>query len=195
MPNRTDSTLTVFPQSERFGKPVPQKRPAQTELHDSREVSRARFLQPRKQQPRLPLQVNDASLFGNRLVPQSVPAPSQTLRNGQEALENPSRYRGILEEDQAGDCTVAYQMTADFPVVVLKKRVMDNGHRSPLTLSYHANLCNLQDFFEETGTIWMVYECLDVSLEDIQTSPAASFKEYELAAIATEVCVRKHTLV
>ena len=97
------------------------------------------------------------------------------------------RYRSILEEDQAGMCTVAHESVPEFPVVALKLRPLNTEQQGRLMVTSHPNLVNIQHFYEEQISVWIAYECMAVALSEIQASTAAALKEYEWAAICKEV--------
>ena len=72
--------------------------------------------------------------------------------------------------------------------MLLKKRAKPKSDiECLLNTTHHANLVNLLAFFEHDGAINLVYECMQVSLLQLQASPYNAFVEYELAAICKEV--------
>ena len=173
-PSRSASIVTVFPHSDKF-RALPQKRPFALEGRKDRHAPKRRFLNGA---------VNPPSLFADR----ASPARADRLieqRTGQSVCD--AHYRDILEEDQAGECTIAYRLSDDFPVVAIKKRTFDQPHKGSLSPTCHENICNLLEFcYKDESTVWLVYECMTVSLSEIQACPI-SLQEYELAAIITEV--------
>ena len=67
-------------------------------------------------QPALPLVVHEGSLFERR-------QPQEVASHSHLAPDPWCRYRAILDEDQAGPCTVAHLVDSSFELVVLKKKV------------------------------------------------------------------------
>ena len=172
---RSDSIVTVFPQSDRF-KGIPQKRAIEPHTGNVQSLPRKRFLN---------LPVNPPSLFSEW---QDRSKTDWQGGHDSERVANPSHFQSILEEDQAGECTLAYRRTNNFPMVVIKHRAVTGKGIETLRSTSQKNVCNLLDFFPVgNGSISLVYECLAVSLSEIQACPTAPLQEYELAAVATEV--------
>ena len=172
--------VTVFPQSDRYQGSL--KRPAPQDEDREQNKSRARFLQSQKP-PRLPLPVNSGSLFVQDRSPQADVQPPP--RDGPSPQDR--EFMNIIEEDQAGTCTVAYR-GSNFQTFAVKTRMVEQHQLDCLKRTHHPNICNLADFFQpKPSSVCLVYEDMAVSLAELQSCPTATFKEYELAAIGSEV--------
>jgi serine/threonine protein kinase len=127
--------------------------------------------------PRLPLNVN-------RKV--------TSINNANIQNESPwKKFHGFLEIYQAGWGTVAYENCSAFPVVIIKKiRVESAKVPERVKNISHANVVHLHEVFSDFSDgpcLYMVYDCMSVSLTDIQSTPCGSFEEFEIAAICNEV--------
>lgn len=176
-PNR----LTTFPHSSHYyEKGLPRKRRSSTnEDAEKCRVVRTRDSPP----PSLPTLPFHRSQQNNEPPPKVVQNTST-----QNTSTNADQFRGIIAEYQAGEGIVAHRADAKFLLVLLKKKPRsrsDAKHR--LTSTDHPNLVNLLTFFEDDGVINLVYECMHVSLLQLQASPYNAFVEYEIAAICKEV--------
>ena len=77
---------------------------------------------------------------------------------------------------------------SNFETFAIKTRTLQNFDIAGLKRTYHPNVCNLTDFFTpNTENVCFVYEDMAISLAQVRSAPTATFKEYELAAIAAEV--------
>ena len=172
-PNR----LTTFPHSSHYyERSVPQKRRSSA----NGEAEKRRYIRNRHSPPPPPLPAaHPPRPQQNHELP---PATSS------DASTNANTFRRIIAENQAGEGIVAHRDNSKFPLVLLKKRTKPEADTECLlTTTHHANLVNLLAFFEHDDAINLVYECMQVSLLQLQASPYNAFVEYELAAICKEV--------
>ena len=171
-PNR----LTTFPHSSHYHeRNVPQKRRSSA----NGEAEKRRYIRNRHSPPP-PLPA----------VHPPRPQQNHELRSAtsSDANTNANTFRRIIAENQAGEGIVAHRDDSQFPLVLLKKRAKpESDIECLLNTTRHANLVNLLAFFERDGAINLVYECMQVSLLQLQASPYNAFVEYELAAICKEV--------
>ena len=183
----SSNRVTTFPSSESYRASL--KRPSSPDNAESQNKTRARFLQQQKP-PRLQLPVNSNSLFSqNRFPRANLSSPIRCAQN-ESAQETPDLQplQMIAEEDQAGIGTVFYRDSL-FTLLVLKTRQIEDHNAQCLVRTDHKNLCNLLDFYysPNSTTMNLIYEDLAISLPGIQASTAPIFRDYELAAIITEV--------
>lgn len=105
-------------------------------------------------------------------------------------------YRRLLYEDQAGPSIIAHKAKPNFPVVAIKERAaLPQERYQRLAPTAHRNLVNLHEAFVSESLIFLVYECVTVTLEELQASPLATLVEYEIAAICTEVLATRFPTV
>lgn len=164
----SEKRLTTFPGRQLHVKPlVPNltKSPKSSKL-------------PQKQQipPRLPLNVNATSniKYANTITPRK---------------ESPwTKFHGFLEVDQAGPGIVAYQKCSTFPTVIIKK-IKGEDAKVPERIKNvsNANIVSLREIFSYRTSHYIVYDCMSVSLTDIQATPCGDFAEFEIVAICKEV--------
>ena len=177
-PNR-DSIITTFPHSSHYYEnTLPRKR----RIPSPGKVEKRRILHGRHTPPPLQPATHPPSRSQQRHQLPSTPPATQ-----KESSADASQFKPIINENQAGDGTVAHRVDPKFPLVVLKKRAKSGSETRCLLTTCHPNLVNLLAFFEHDNVINLVYECMQVSLSHVQVSPYSSFAEYELAAICKEV--------
>ena len=102
-------------------------------------------------------------------------------------------YYPILEEDQAGHVTIAYKHELKHPIVVIKKQIQkaeDNLKR--ISSTSHENVVSLYDAHSNAGDLYLVYESMDVSLTEIQSTPYGTLAEFHIATICKEVIFVYH---
>jgi hypothetical protein len=193
---RSDSVVTTFPSSDS----IPQKRSGSPPMNPKKK-ERRRFLGSKPQALRLPLTINPSSSshgidyrvtsldpIGERMVSDTdtfAPADATSQAVIRRSQTSPSQYRPILKEDQGGTCMVAHQVDPLFALVTIKSTERKNARN--LHPTDHPNVVNLLAFYDIDATTYLVYECMDISLAEVQASPNRCFEAFELAAICTEV--------
>ena len=171
--------LTTFPHSSHYHeRSLPRKRRSSANGEaEKRRYVRDRHTPPPPLPP--PPPVHPPHPQQNHILPSTTSLNANT---------NANDFRRIIAEYQAGEGIVAHRDDSSFPLVLLKKRAKaQSDTECLLTSTHHPNLVNLLAFFEHDGAINLVYECMQVSLLQLQPSPYNAFVEYELAAICKEV--------
>ena len=89
---------------------------------------------------------------------------------------------------QGGPVVIAYRKNSTFEVVAIKKTPAGSGDSSitRLTKTSHDNIVNLLDAFLCGGSIFIIYECMDTSLAEIDAS-LIELEEPHIAAVCHEV--------
>jgi Protein kinase domain len=172
---------TFFPTSADKGKPLqdtgrcrsPERQPAKLKRHaDGTTLP-----------PRLPFPVNPYSNHWDS----SRPVKRQSTNfcvDGSPWRE----YFPILPEEQAGPVTVAHKICKDFTVHAIKERRLDTLNQpSALFKITHPQLVHLRAAYTKHPLLYLVYESMEVSLEDIESCPHGPLKEFEIATICREV--------
>ena len=97
------------------------------------------------------------------------------------------RYFAILEEEQA---TVAYRKEPKHPIVAIKHQARPSGDtpKKIITLS-HENIVTSFEAYLYDGNLYFIYDLMDVSLAEIQSTPYGTFEEYHIATICREVLI------
>jgi hypothetical protein len=177
---------TIFPRSTDTGETVNEQVPEPLSLpHISalpntlKRKDHSRPVPP----PRLPLSVNTES------SQQSSKRRSEghLSRIGQSG--NPWRkYRRFGKDNQAGSATIAYEMTPTHPVVAVKETGgRDQAEAQDLIRTAHPNVVSLLDAFLSQEATYLIYECMDVDLVQVQGCPCGVLEDFEIAAVCKEV--------
>ena len=171
--------LTTFPHSSHYHE---RSRPRKRRSSTNGKAEKRRYVRDRQSPPPPPPPL---PAMHPPCPQQNHELPSTTPPN---ASTNSNDFRRIIAEYQAGEGIVAHRVDSQFPLVLLKKRAKpESDTECLLTTTHHPNLVNLLAFFENDGEIKLVYECMQVSLLQLQASPYNAFAEYELATICKEV--------
>ena len=182
---------TVFPGSSTVQ--LPSKRPAEgpdasTRLSASKIPRVQDFLKEpqRPHPPALPVKAkSDSNQYRHRheRVLAAPKARSAILRG------NPwERYRAILKESPGETVTLAHEIDSKHEVVAIREqKCTDSGALKRLTLCRHANLVTLHVTFLHEDVLSFVYEPMEVSLAEIQSTPLGALEAYQIAAICAEV--------
>lgn len=182
-----NSIVTVFPQSDRYETNVTRKRSVNSDdvLSPIPDPPRFKFSKPSPEPP-----VDDSFLFSS--VSQANADTGEKHENKRRLIrQGQPRYQGILNEDQAGPCTVAYRMDPDFQLYASKSRTLNADQVSRLKPTSHPNLVNVQCFYDDDdSSVRILYECTAVSLAELLAIPGDAFREYEWAVVCEEVCLR-----
>ena len=143
--------------------------------------------------PTLPLKANPKSQqfsTGSRFPPRQKASASPqgfTCQRG-----NPwQAYYAILKEDQdGGEVTLAYKKELQHPVVAIRRdSYTDSSHIKRLTRCSHENIVAFYRAYFEEGSVYLIYECVDVSLAEIQSTSHGKLASYQIAAVCQEVRV------
>ena len=176
MSDRPTSVTTIYPLSNDF-RVVSQNRQIPNSNKTYRVLKRADIRKQRQPSNQTP--ANSKTQLAQYATVNTT--PSETVSQ---------KYQCVLEEDQAGKCFVAYHKTPEFPLFAVKHRLREENSGT-VVLTHHPNVVSIHDVCVQNASVWIVYDCLTVSLAEIQASPVAPFEEYELAAICQEVSKRK----
>jgi len=133
-----------------------------------------------QQHQRFPIKIGNTSTEAS-----SVPvAPAKKVKPTD--ICSPWRtYHKFMMLDQAGPATIAH---SNFSLVAIKERKAEDRHQIDdivsITSSY---VVNLERTFLDEGTIYLVYECMDIALRNIRSCPKGDLEACEIAAICKEV--------
>ncbi|KAL2048941.1 hypothetical protein ABVK25_010794 [Lepraria finkii] len=184
---------TIFPGNSNISSLGKRRTEATDRLSSSKIPKIPDFLQKsqRVRPPTLPLKANPKSQqfsTGSRFPPRQKTSASPqgfTCQRG-----NPwQAYYAILKEDQdGGEFTIAHKKEVQHPVVAIKREsYTDNSQIKRLTRCSHENIVSLYRAYFEEGSVYLIYECVDVSLAEIQSTPRGKLASYQIAAVCQEV--------
>ncbi|CAG8897546.1 unnamed protein product [Penicillium egyptiacum] len=99
------------------------------------------------------------------------------------------KYQKFKEEAQPGKTCLAYVTDSPGMVVAMKEyKTSGIDKTSHLKMISHPNIVNLLDAFEQSRTLYLAYELMDLSLEQLQSG--IQLKESDLAFIYKELLYR-----
>ncbi|KAI9766703.1 MAG: hypothetical protein M1840_006347 [Geoglossum simile] len=135
----------------------------------------------------LPLPVNPNGF----LSVNNTPAPRDRLQALQITcrLDNPNNYyQGYLSMNLGGPVVFAYRKNATFATVAIRSNVVGSHDSSAicLTQTSHGNIVNLQEAFLYDGSVFGIYERMDVTLAEVKSS-VIELEEPHIAAVCHEV--------
>jgi len=94
-------------------------------------------------------------------------------------------YHKFMMLDQAGPAIIAHK---DFSLVAIKERKVEDRHQIDDIISITSSyVVNLERTFLDEGTIYIVYECMDIALRNIRSCPKGDLEACEIAAVCKEV--------
>ena len=97
-------------------------------------------------------------------------------------------YYPILDENQAGRVTIAHKNDPKHPIVVIKQRACaEEARLKKIFRSDHKNVVLLIETYYYNQNLYFVYESMDVSLAEIQSTPYGIFEEFHIATVCKEV--------
>jgi len=97
-------------------------------------------------------------------------------------------YYEIFEEQQAGRVRVAYKQEKSHEIVAIRQqKCSDRKFLDRLRQCHHDNVVTLHTAYLDDETISLVYDVVDVSLAEMQSTPLGSFADYQIAAICQKV--------
>lgn len=111
---------------------------------------------------------------------------------GSQAKENIwCKYQQFWESDQAGLAIIAYNHTINHNLMAIKevKQNVSNRQIKQLHNVSHDNVVCLLDVFRSTSSLYLVYESLHTSLNNIQATAQGKLTEINLVIIGKEVCL------
>jgi hypothetical protein len=171
---------TVFPTSADQGKPLQDI--SRDRAQPTQQAKLKRQIDRTPLPPRLPLSVNPHATQWN-------PRSAKRLFTSFCINGSPwDQYFPILPDQQAGPVTVVHENCPEFPVYVIKERRLETADKpSRLLKISHPQIVRLHAAYTEKSILFLVYEAMDVSLEQIQRCPYGPFKEFEMATICREI--------
>lgn len=97
-------------------------------------------------------------------------------------------YYIILKESQAGEVTIAYRQEPGHQIVAIRelKPAPDDALKNLRPIS-HTNVVAFQCAYLYDNVLYFVYEYMDVSLAEIQSTPCGKFASFQIAAICKDV--------
>lgn len=113
-----------------------------------------------------------------------IPQPIKTCYNA-SPWEN---YYVILKENQAGEVTIAYRQEPGRQIVAVRelKPAPDNALENLRPIS-HTNVVTFQCAYLNNNMLYFVYDYMDVSLAEIQSTPCGKFASFQIAAICKDL--------
>jgi len=83
---------------------------------------------------------------------------------------------------------MAHKQVLDHPIVIVKQqRCTNSSSIKGLAPCSHENTVSLQEIFCDEDVVFSIYECMDVSLADIQSARYGNLASYQIAAVRREV--------
>lgn len=97
-------------------------------------------------------------------------------------------YNAILTEDQAGEIILAQKSGPEHTLMAIKEiRAGQDECVKRLRNYFHPNLVSLEEIFLSNNIAYMVYEWMDISLTNIQSTCCGQLVSFQIAAICKEV--------
>ena len=97
-----------------------------------------------------------------------------------------------MELEQAGPSTISHDRE-HLLVAVKEKKYNGESTLDRLRSTSDHNVVDLVEIFYDEGIIYMVYECMEVSLRSLSSTPKGKLKHFEIAAVCKEVWLRSCT--
>ena len=97
------------------------------------------------------------------------------------------RYQPILIENQAGTATLAHGNNPSFPIVAIKCRKCSPEELRHVTQCRHENITAFTETYHHDDQIYFIYECVMMSLAEVQSTPCNDFAPYEIAAVSKAI--------
>ena len=104
------------------------------------------------------------------------------------------KYRKFMKLNQAGLATIIYHNTGHrdrYLLVTIKEEKADKDQFGQLLSFNNANMVNLPDICYFEQTVHLIYEHVNVSLRQIQSTPRGSLNHCKISLICKEVRSRK----
>jgi len=99
-----------------------------------------------------------------------------------------NEYQAILKESQDGGITIAHRQALIHPIIAVKEHACSDsqGIKNFVRCS-HKNIMSLHEVYVHDERLYFIYECMDVSLAEIQATPYGEFAAFQIATICKEV--------
>jgi serine/threonine protein kinase len=139
-----------------------------------------------------PLEELDAVVRGTKQSMQRIQkrqaTPDLSTPFSKETESPWQHYQKSFKLNQAGYGLVVHAKNATFAEGILKEiKCYGQEKLSSVTSYSHKNLVKLQRAFYDDGTVFLLYEMMDVSLAQIFSSPLGRLQLYEVAAFSQEI--------
>lgn len=123
----------------------------------------------------------------------SVPAPSVKRVKVTDRSSPWERYHRFMRLDQGGPAIIAHSA---FALVAIKERKAKDEKQADRIISIQSSyVVNLERAFFDSGTIYLVYECMDIALRNIRSCPKGDLTACEIAAVCKEVSFHPSSLI
>ena len=130
---------------------------------------------------RFPINLNNNAYIETPAIPEP-PVKRARLTDRCSPWE---RYHKFMTLEQAGPVTIAH---SKFSLVAIKERKIECNDQLddiiPITSSY---VVNLNQALLQDGSVYLVYECMDITLRNIRLCPKGDLNTCEIAAVCKEV--------
>ncbi|KAL2049561.1 hypothetical protein ABVK25_010140 [Lepraria finkii] len=193
----SDKRSTIFPGNSSID--TSRKRQAETGLETLRlsasKIPKApRFVhnqqRPRPRPPSIPLPVNlGSSQYSSRSRFTSKPKQVPVSYGFACVKGDPwQECYAILKEDQGGQVTIAHKQEVEHPMIAIREtKIAKSSCVESLAGCLHENIVSLFGAYIDNETIFFVYECMDVTLAEIQSTPYGGLASYQIAVVCKEV--------
>ena len=123
------------------------------------------------------------------LLAVTTEADQYHIEIGQKEINtSPERnYHKFMSFDQAGPATIAYDSSHNLYAIKKYKHDLDKGKYTARPFKKNS-LVSIKDLFWRGGEIYIVYECMDISLQHILATPRGYLAAAEIAVIYKQVC-------
>ncbi|PYI33117.1 kinase-like protein [Aspergillus indologenus CBS 114.80] len=112
--------------------------------------------------------------------------PSARLQK--ETADPWERYEKCFKLYQAGEGYLVFAKNATFKEAMMKKiEISGEDVVSNLTTASHKNLVQLYEVLYREGTLFLFYEVMDVSLNQVFATPLGRMRLYEVAAFSHDI--------
>ena len=193
----TDKRTTIFPGANvnSFGKRPAETGPDKPSRLSASQLPKVPAFLNREQRPHppapLPVKANPDS--------QRFSPPSRVSQGRVNSVQGQGfvchkgtpwqKYHAIIRDDQAGEVTVAHGQKPKHPIIAVKEQKCRDGDAiKRLCSCSHENIISLYEAYHEGEAVFFIYECMDVSLAEIQSTSHGNLLSFQIAAVCREVC-------
>jgi p21-activated kinase 1 len=166
-----DKRCTKFPQSSDLSSAFPESSIQTPSLNDTRR------LQKRVKPPRLPVSVKRTA--------DDSPEKSKRRSNFTRECSPWDKYQSLQQACTKGKTCLAYEKASPSTIVAIKECSEDRSTLSHLFKTSHTNLVNLLSLFVDAESVWLVYEKMDVTLDQLLST--VKLKEPQIAFLCKEI--------
>jgi p21-activated kinase 1 len=167
-----DKRCTKFPQSSNLSSAFPE-----SSLLQPSSLNDARKLQKRTKPPRLPVSVKGTV--------DDLPDNSKRRSNFTQECSPWGKYQKLQQACTKGKTCLAYEKASPSTIVAIKESSGNKGAYNHLFKTSHTNLVNLLGLFVDTESVSLVYEKMDVNLDQLLST--VKLKEPQIAFLCKEI--------